>query len=300
MGGNLLYAQKRKIKSYAVSVLFILPSFLVISYLVFYPIFNTLYVSFFRWNGTSPTMEFVGLGNYMSVFSDPRFHRSMSNNFIWMVMHLIFACFYGLVVAVIISKIPKGKLFFRTALFLPNVISLAVSGIMWMMIYNPRFGIVVTTMKALGLNTSGVSFTHPSTAIYFLAIASSWQGYGYYMVLFLAGLQNVDISMYEAADIDGAGPLQKFWYITIPGLRNVFTFVVSIALINGLRGFATVWVMTEGGPGYSTFLVTVYGFVKAFRETAMGEAMVSGITIGVIIIAITLIFNIIREKMIEV
>jgi raffinose/stachyose/melibiose transport system permease protein len=119
------------------------------------------------------------------------------------------------------------------------------------------------------------------------------------MVLFLAGLQNIDTNLYDAAEIDGAGSWLKFINVTIPGLRNIFTFVLSVALINGLRGFATVYIMTRGGPGYSTYLVAIYGYIKAFQEMHMGQAMVSSLVIGIIIILITIIFNIIRDKVLD-
>ena len=292
---------QEKLRDYFISILFILPSALAVAYMVFYPIGNSLYLSFYRWNGISPKKSFVGLGNYNYVLSDPKFWQSMENNLIWLVMHLLLACLYGLFLAFLISKLKRGKTLFRTVLFLPNIVALSVSAIMWSMIYNTQYGILITILHFLGIDTSAMMLlSDPTYAIYYVSIAANWQGYGYYMVLFLAGLQNIDKTLYEAAEIDGAGAWQQFRHVTIPGLKNVFTFVLSIAIINGLRGFATVWVMTEGGPGSSTYLVAIYGYVKAFREMNMGHAMVSALAIGLVIIITTVIFNIIREKKVTV
>ena len=215
-------------------------------------------------------------------------------------MHLLLACLYGLILAFLISKLKRGKSIFRTLLFLPNIVALSVSAIMWTMIYNTKYGILVNLLAALGVDTSNLMLlSDPSLAIYAVSVAANWQGYGYYMVLFLAGIQNIDSSLYEAAEMDGANTWQQFWHITIPGLSNVFTFVMSIAIINGLRGFATVWVMTEGGPGSSTYLAAVYGYVKAFRELDMGQVMGSGLAIGFVIIIVTILFNVLREKQVN-
>lgn len=280
-----------------VAILFVVPSVLAMLYMIYYPIANSVYLSFFKWNGISPNKEFVGLANYTYVFTDPKYGKAMQNNFIWMFFHLIFACLYGLILAFLVSRVRRFKTLFRIVLFLPNVVATSVAAIMWTMIYNPQYGIVVLFLQALGVDTSRMMMLgDPNLAIYLTALASCWQGYGYYMMLFLAGLQNIDETLYEAAEIDGAGSVQQFIHITIPGLNNVFSFVLSIAIIHGLRGFSTVYIMTEGGPGTSTYLVAIYGYLKAFREQSMGTAMVSALTIGVIIIVITMIFNVIREK----
>ena len=297
---KMLTLAEYKRREWALAIVFIMPSVLFMLYMVFYPILNSAYLSFFKWNGISPNKVFVGLGNYRYVLHDKKFWVAMKNNFIWMVMHLVFAAFYGLVLAFLISRIRKGRLAFRAVLFLPNVIALSVSAIMWRMMYNSQYGIIISLLDAFGVDTSDIAFlSNAKTAIYFVALASSWQGYGYYMMLFLAGMQSIDTTLYEAAALDGASTLQQFRYVTIPSLRSVFTFVISVAIINGLRGFSTAWVMTSGGPGSSTYLVAIYGYVKAFQEQNMGHAMVSGIVIGVIIIAITLLFNSIRDRKTE-
>lgn len=287
----------KELKDYGISLLFILPSLIVLLLFVLIPIFQTLEISFFKWDGISPTREFVGLTNYGLTFSLPQFQKALSNSFIWAVMHIIFACGTGFVLAFLISRVSRGKTFFRTVLFFPNVVALSVCAVMWAMLYNPQFGFVNGLLDNIGLGSLKQQWlSNPDIAIFSISIASSWQAYGYYMVLFLAGLQNIDITLYEAARIDGANSVQQFRYVTIPGLRNVFTFVLSMAIINGLKGFATVWTMTQGGPEYSTYLPALFVFRKAFVEYDFGVAATGGILLGALIIVITVIFNYFRDK----
>jgi raffinose/stachyose/melibiose transport system permease protein len=186
---------------------------------------------------------------------------------------------------------------FRNVLFVPNIIALSVSGVVWTLIYNPQMGLLNSLLKAVGLSALKRTWLgDPGITIFAISFASSWQAYGYYMTLFLAGLQNIDTDLYEASNLDGANKFKQFLYITIPGLRNVFSFVFSMGIINGLKGFSTVWVMTQGGPGSSSFLLTLYGYVKAFRENNFGQSMVSGITLGVMIIFLTRLFNYFRDR----
>lgn len=243
-------------------------------------------------------MEFAGLQNYRVVFADPRFHTSIINNFIWAAMHIVFACIYGFILAYMISRVKKGRTIFRNILFLPHVIALPVSAVIWALIYNPQFGILNLLLDLVGLGMLQRPWLgDPTITIYAISMSSAWQAYGYYVLLFIAGLQNVDAELYEASELDGAGRVKQFIHITVPSMRHVFTFVFSMSIINGLRGFATVWVMTQGGPGSSSFLMILYGFVLAFRENHFGRSMVSGVTLGVMILVLTLVFNSIRDRL---
>ncbi len=290
-------SRKAAAKEYLVSILFVLPSLVLLIYFVLIPTVRTVLISFYKWDGVNPVMQFVGVDNYKYVFLDPRFHQSIINNFIWAGMHLIFACCFGFILAYFISRIGRCKSLFRNVLFVPNIIALSVSGVVWTLIYNPQMGLLNSMLKAVGLSALKRTWLgDPGITIFAISFASSWQAYGYYMTLFLAGLQNIDTDLYEASNLDGANKFKQFLYITIPGLRNVFSFVFSMGIINGLKGFSTVWVMTQGGPGTSSFLLSLYGYVKAFRENNFGQSMVSGITLGVMIIFLTRLFNYFRDR----
>jgi raffinose/stachyose/melibiose transport system permease protein len=286
--------------TYPISIFFILPTLLLFLPLVILPIFDTIITSFFAWDGVSPSRQFVGIANYFHAFNEPRFIRSLVNTGIWVILHMALACGTALLLAFYIMRIQLGKTLFRTLLFLPNVIALSISAVIWGMMYSPTFGVVNSVLKVIGLSHLAVSWLgDPNLALYAISIASAWQAYGYYMVLFIAGLQNIDQSMYEAAYIDGANSRQLFIYVTIPMLGSILTFVLSMAIINGLKGFATVWAMTQGGPEYSTYLLTLYIFKTAFGEYNFGLAMTGGVVLGGLIVLITVVFNRLRTKVIS-
>src|SRR5690606_13466196 len=155
--------------------------------------------SFFDWDGASPSMNFVGLENYVQLTKDTIFLKALGHNLLWVVLSLTLMAVPTLVLAVLISSEKKGKMFFRAGFYLPINVFLRSIG-----------------LESLAKNWLG----EPFFVIPALVIASTWAFYGLYLILFLAGLQSVDYSVYEAADIDGAGPISKFWHITIPSLRN--------------------------------------------------------------------------------
>jgi raffinose/stachyose/melibiose transport system permease protein len=294
------YKRKKLIQDYLLAIAFILPTLIILVTLVIIPIFNTAFISFFKWDGVNPVKEYVGIKNYTAVLVDPIFFTAIKNNIIWTVFHTVFACGMGLFVAFQLVRVKVFQKFFRVVLFLPNVIALSISALIWTMIYNPSFGILNGLLKAVGLGALIQQWTgNYKIAIYSLSVANSWQAYGYYMILFMAGLQNIDETLYEAARIDGAGAFKQFMNVTIPGLKNVLTFVLSISIINGLKGFATVWTMTQGGPAGSTMLLALYVYIKAFQESRFGLGCTAGVLLGITIIIITIIFNKIRDRVNE-
>jgi raffinose/stachyose/melibiose transport system permease protein len=289
--------RRRNIISICTSIGFVLPTAVLLVIFVMFSVFQTVRIGFNKWDGLMPRMDFVGLSNYFRMFGMPQFQRAVINNFIWAGMHLLFACGTGFILAFLISRLRTGKTAFRTLLFLPNIIALTLSAIMWSQIYNPSFGILNRLLNSIGLGVLAKQWlADPGIAIYAIAVASCWQAYGYYMVLFLAGLQGIDVSLYEAALIDGANAFRQFVHVTIPGLRNVLTFVFSMAIINGLKGFATVWTMTQGGPEYSTYLLSLFVYKKAFSEYDFGIAASAAVVLGIMVMVITLLFNVIRDR----
>jgi raffinose/stachyose/melibiose transport system permease protein len=289
---------RKAVAEYGLSMLFILPSLALFVPFVLFPIVNTLQISFYRWNGIEAVRRFAGFTNYLEAFREPRFLRSLSNTGIWVLLHIVLACGTALFLAFQIARIRRGQVIFRTVLFLPNVIALPISAVIWGMMYNPNWGIIKRTLVVMGLGGYAPNWLgNPNLALYSIGFASAWQAYGYYLVLYLAGLQNIDEALYEAAELDGARTRHVFFSITIPSLRNVMTFVLSMAIINGLSGFATVWTMTQGGPAYATYLLTLYVYTAAFGEYNYGLAMVGGVVLGILIVTITVCFNALRARL---
>ncbi|RUM24175.1 sugar ABC transporter permease [Rhizobium vallis] len=256
------------------------------------PIAATFWLSFNSSAGFNTSANFVGVDNYAKAVQDPIVWKSLIHTFLWLAYHVVMAGGLGLLLALAVSRLRITQVFFRTAFFLPHLVSLAVVGVIWANIYDPFFGLLNTALTRIGLGAFTQGWlSDPALVLFSVNVASSWQGFGLYMLLFIAGLQNIDHSLYDAADVDGANGFQKLIYVTLPGLREVTTFVVSLAMINGLKGFATVFVMTNGGPFYQSELITTYIYRLAFQSQDHGLAAVLCILLSLLAIVITIVFN---------
>jgi raffinose/stachyose/melibiose transport system permease protein len=271
---------------------FLLPALVVYGIFTLFPVVRTVWLSFTDSGGFNTDASFVGLRNYQAVAADPIAWKALWQTLVWLVLHVVLAGGLGLVLALAIARLKTTQVFFRAGFFLPHLVSLGVVGVIWANIYDPYFGLLNTALQQLGLGFLQQGWLSNSALVLFsVNVASSWQGFGLYMLLFLAGLQNIDPNLYDAAEVDGASAMQQLRHVTLPGLREVMTFVVSLALINGLKGFATVFVMTNGGPFYASELITTYIYRLAFQAQAHGEAAVLCIVLSLIAITITVVFN---------
>lgn len=274
------------------ALLLLLPAIAIYAAFSLLPIVATVWISFTNSGGFNTQADFVGLDNYVRAYNDPIVWQSLLRTFLWLFYHVVLAGGLGLVLALAVSSLIRGKAFFRTSLFLPHLVSLAVVGVIWANIYDPFYGLINTTLDKLNLAHLAQGWlSDPLLVLFSVNVASSWQGFGLYMLLFIAGLQNVDPSLYDAAEVDGATAWQKLIHVTLPGLREVMTFVVSLAMINGLKGFATVFVMTNGGPFYASEIITTYIYRIAFQAQDHGLAAVLCIMMSVLAITITITFN---------
>jgi len=253
---NVFTFLKRKGSAY----LFVLPPLVLYAVFVIYPLLGTISLSLTNWDGVSPTKEFVGLANYAKMFqADRLFLRAFSHILYWIVLGTISPIVIGLGLAALLFTRIRGRTFFRTVYFMPAVLSSMVVGIIWGWIYNPVFGLLNEILKRLGLASLTRAWLGDSgTALTALIVAAIWSYFGFCVVIFLAGLQNIDVSLYEAAEIDGANALQRFIHVTIPGLREVITMVTTYTLIGGFRVFDIVWVTTRGGPANATEVMSTY------------------------------------------
>lgn len=268
------------------------PALAVYAVFTLTPVAVTFWLSFTNSAGFNTPAEFVGLDNYARTGRDPIVWKALWHTVLWLAYHVVLAGGLGLALALAIGRLRRSHVFFRTAFFLPHLVSLAVVGVIWSNIYDPFFGLLNTALAGIGLGSWTQGWlSDPALVLFSVNVASSWQGFGLYMLLFIAGLQNIDHSLYDAADVDGATAFQKLVYVTLPGLREVTTFVVSLALINGLKGFATVFVMTNGGPFYQSELITTYIYRLAFQSQDHGKAAVLCLLLSLLAITITIIFN---------
>ena len=252
---------------------------------VFWPAINSFYISLTKWNGAGAP-EFIGLKNFQNLLTDPIFMTALINNVIWVVGFGGLSIVFGLSLAVALNKPRRGVGFYRSAIYLPMVFSLAVTGLFWRLLYQPD-GAVNSVLGAVGLSSLEKQWlADPKTALYAVLIAAVWRQCGYIMVLYLAGLKGVDPTLEEAAAVDGASPWQRFWKIVMPQLRGVNAVVFAVTVIDSLRTFDIVWSMTRGGPYNSTQLLSTYMYQTSFTTVNLGY----GSAIAVVIFLLAIVF----------
>lgn len=240
--------------------------------------------------------QYIGFDNYYRIFTDELFLKTFFNTVKFVVFVVPIQLTLALVLALIVNRKVRGVGFFRTAYFSPAVLSLVVISILWTVLLNPNSGLINEILMALGLNPQPF-LTSPSQAMYTIVIISAWSGCGYQMMIFLAGLSNIDSSQYEAAELDGCGSLRKFWYITLPGLKPITMFLVITTTIQAFKLIVQPMVMTGGGPDYSTMTILQYIYEYGYRHRNIGyvSAITVIFTIFLIVVSV-LIKKLFREE----
>ena len=273
--------------------LYLLPTLLVYLVFTFLPILETIRTSFYQWDGFSQNRVWIGIANYVEVFSDPKFLNALRNNLVFVIFYSIIPILIGLFLASLLSRRPiPGFAFFRTALFLPQVISMVVVGVIWRWMFNPTFGPINTLLRLVGLNKFAISWLGDFTwALPAVGSIGTWVQYGFCMVLFLAGMQHIQDEYYEAASLDGAGAFQQFIRITVPGLRAEIAVALVTTIIAALRVFDLVYTTTRGGPGESTMVTGFLIYRAAFTTNRIGYAAAIATVLTVIILAISLVIR---------
>jgi multiple sugar transport system permease protein/raffinose/stachyose/melibiose transport system permease protein len=252
---------------------------------VFWPALNSFYLSLTKWNGLGAP-ESVGLRNYRDLFSDEVFREALRNNVIWAVGFGGLSVAGGLALALALNRPRRGVGIYRSAIYLPMVFSLAVTGLFWRVLYQPD-GTINSTLGAIGLGGLKHQWlAGPGTALYAVLVAAVWRQVGYVMVLYLAGLKGCDPSLDDASAVDGAGAWQRFRYVTWPQLRGVNTVVFAVTVIDSLRTFDIVWAMTQGGPYHSSELLSTYMYEQGFTFLNLGYSS----SIAVVIFALAILF----------
>lgn len=265
---------------------FLLPAFIIYISVIVIPVFYSFYVSLFKWNGIAE-MEYKGLNNYADLFLyDPVFLVSIKNNIIWIILTLLFTVSLSLGLAVLLNKSFKGRTFFRGLFYFPCVLAPIAVSIIWRWMYNPNIGFINEFVRALGLDGwTQTWISQPKTALYAIFVASLWQGIGQPMILFLAGLQTVPEEVLEAAIIDGAGNVKKFFRVTVPLMRETFIVVIATLIIASMKVFDIVYGLTGGGPNNSTQMLSTYMYIQTFMYNNVGV----GATIACIMVIMMLI-----------
>lgn len=257
-----------KVQRAAVGYLFILPIVLFFLAFVLYPFARSFYISLTQWPGFGEP-RFVGLMNFRNMLDDPVFWQSLRTTLVFTVVSTILQTILPMLLAILLAAGWRGSVVFRTIFFMPQVVSLVVSGLLWQMLYDGNFGLVNTFLSSVGLGGLAHNWlADPNTVLPAILLVSLWQSVGFFMLIYFAGLQGIDQTLYEAARVDGAGKLQEIWSITVPMLRPVTAVVVALNILGGVKVFELIFVMTGGGPNHASEVLGTYLYGLAFGSTA--------------------------------
>ncbi|HET7397317.1 MAG TPA: sugar ABC transporter permease [Intrasporangium sp.] len=269
--------------------LFALPALVMYAVFELYPIVTAVQYSFFDWDGISASTP-VGVGNYVRVFTEPQLLASIIHSFVLILFFTVLPVLLALVVASIVreirSKVAGGVA--RTLMFLPQIIPGAASAIAWTWMYSPD-GAVNQLLRALGLGSLAKAWLGDFTwALPAVGVIGTWLATGLCTLLLMAGIGKIDPSLYEAASLDGAGRIQQFRAVTLPGLRQEIGVCITITIIAALASFDVVFMSTQGGPGYATQVPGVQVYQLAFTENRIGQSSALAVVLSVIVLAVIL------------
>lgn len=280
-------------------LLFIFPALLYLSVFIFYPIAKNLILSFL--NAPTPRSRdyfFTGLENYIELFKDPLFLRSLRNNVFWVLLSIAVPVTFGLILAIILAERKRSRLLYTCIYFIPHTVAPVIAAIVWRWIYDPNFGPLNQALKALNLTLLTRQWlANRSLVLVALNVMGSWSYFGFCVLIFMSGLQNISPSLYEAAVMDGASSLQKSIHITIPMLRRTLLFIIVYTIIGSLKFFDLIFVATKGGPNEASYVVGLYIYNLFISQGRVNYAatMSTLLTIVIMLFSVVLIRNIISE-----
>lgn len=279
---------------------FVLPAFLLYVVFSLVPIVYNFIISLYQTDLMSPG-KFVGFRNYVNLFRDGTFLQALKNN-ILMVMgsllaHLPLALLFG---NILFQKI-KGSHFFQTVFFLPSVICGVAVGLLWSFIYNSEFGLLNKLLEVIGLGgLRRVWLSDPKIALFCIIVVVMWQFVGYHMIIQIAAMKNIPTSLYESAEIDGAGKWKQFCSITFPLIKNILKIDAVLIITGSLKYYDLIAVMTGGGPNHKTELMSTYMFYQGFRTLKYGYSAAIGVILLILCICAVVLSNLVfRSEKIE-
>jgi multiple sugar transport system permease protein len=282
--------RRRKIRNTLTAYSFIAPNFIGFAVFTLGPIIFAFVLAFMHWDGNNP-IKFAGLDNFWRLYSDRAFHAAFWNTIIYtgFTVPLTLVCSLGL--AILLNQKIFGRNFFRTVAFFPYVASLVAVTVVWNMIFNPDFGPVNMILYNLGVDPQNLPgwAADRHWAMVTVIMFSVWKMMGYFMVIYLAGLQGISSELYEAADIDGASAWQKFWRITLPQLGPTTFFVSVILTIQSFKVFDQIYMITQGGPGTSTLVLVYHIYNEAFISWNLGYSSMVALVLFLLVLVITIV-----------
>lgn len=289
---------RRTLRDAVPPALFLLPAAVVLVLFMGVPMINAIILSFQSWNGMSAPV-WAGFNNYATLLKDRLFLLSLGNTAYFTVVTVIFQTIIPLLIASLLNSGVRGSTVFRTLYFMPVIISLAISGLLWAMIYEPNFGVLNSMLRSMGLGgLAQLWLANRSTVMPSVIIVSIWQSLGFYLVIYFAALQNIPRELYEAASMDGANAWQRFIHVTVPGLRPVIVLVIVLNTINGVKVFDQIWVMTAGGPNHASDTLGTYLYSMAFGAMGSSNPQLGYATaIAIVILLLSLLLSVIQIRL---
>jgi multiple sugar transport system permease protein len=286
--GKSLAARKMRF-----GLLFAAPAFFFFGLFYVYPLFQTFYVSLFSWSLLDEP-RFIGAANYVNLSNDKEFLNSVGVSFYYAIGVCVAIWIISLGLALMFNQTFRFRQAYLSIYYLPAVISLTVWSLVWLFMYNPSFGIFSEFARWLGFPNVRM-LDNPRTAMPAMILLSIWKGAPLYMLIYLAGLRAIPGDYYEAAKVDGATVLQRLWFITLPLLRPVFLYVVVISIIGAFQAFTPMYLLTNGGPGSTTRVLSMFIFQNGFQFLKMGYASAA----SVIFLLILLVFSIVQFRILR-
>jgi len=269
--------------------LFLLPALVILGLTVFWPALQAFYLSFTRYEyDLTQVPQWVGLANFRRLWTDPVFWQTLRNTVLYLVGVVPILVIAPLALAILVNQKLRNIEWFRAAYYTPVVISMVVAGIAWKWLYAEN-GLLNQLLKQVGI-TSGIPWlTSPNWAIFSVMAVTVWKGLGYYMVIYLAGLQSLSADLYEAAAIDGSDGIRKHWDITIPLMKPYLVLVAVISAISATKVFEEVFIMTQGGPRNSSKTIVYYLYEQAFQNLEMSYACTIGLVLFLVILGLSIL-----------
>ncbi|AFZ92044.1 multiple sugar transport system permease [Bacillus velezensis AS43.3] len=274
--------------------LFLAPA-LIFLLLVYIPIIENVFFSLFEWSSFQPEKTFIGLKNYIDLFHDPVFFTALRNNVLYAVISLICQVGGGLILAAVLEDrlVRKWSPFFRTVFFLPVVISMTVIALLFDFIYNPEIGLLNQLLEAVGLDELTRAWLgDENTAMLSVIFVSQWQSVGYIAMLYIVSIQSIPAELYESAQLDGAGKIQQFFHITVPQTKEMSFVAVVMTLTGAFTVFNEPYILTGGGPGNASEVLSTFLYKSAFTKDMMGYAS----AIATVVLLLTLALSLIQMK----
>ncbi|MBP1852924.1 carbohydrate ABC transporter permease [Rhizobium halophytocola] len=289
--------RQRKLRSTLVAYSFIAPNFIGFAVFTLGPIIFAFALAFMHWDGSNH-ISFAGLDNFWHLFRDRAFAAAFWNTIIYTVFSvpLTMACALGL--AILLNQKIAGRGFFRTAAFFPYVASLVAVAVVWNMLFNPDMGPVNMILYSIGIDPKNLPgwAADKNWAMVTIILFGIWKNMGYFMVIYLAGLQGINAELYEAADLDGATAWQKFWHVTLPQLTPTTFFVSVMLTIQSFKVFDQVFMITQGGPGTSTLVLVYHIYNEAFISWDLGYSSMVALVLFMLVLIVTVVqFRLTRE-----